>query len=48
MNDAEMIRLSDMIAEKVADLLKAHINEGYPRWMKLKQAAAYSAIGEKR
>ncbi len=48
MNDDEMIWISNMIAEKVADLLKAYVNEGYPCWMKLKQAAAYSAMGEKR
>ena len=33
----------EYIAAKLADLLSVQ-----PRWMKLKQAAAYSSIGEKR
>lgn len=33
----------EIIAGKLADMLSVQ-----PRWMKLKQAAAYSSIGEKR
>ena len=33
----------EYIASKIADMLSVQ-----PRWMKLKQAAAYSSIGEKR